>query len=424
MQRVLSGLNPPDGHDFVSVYIDDILIHSKSLEDHLHHLQLVLERILQANLKLKPSKCRLVEYLGHIITPEVLKTSTKLIEAVKEFPTPRSVREVRQYSGLSSYYRRFIPSFAAIARPLHLLTRKGAEFNWCVQCEQAFQTLKRKLTEAPVLAYPQSEKPFIIETDANGGGLGAVLSQMQADSTVHPIAYASRSFNRAECNYTITELETLAVVWALSHFRSYIYGHDVTVYTDHSAVRAVLETSGKHARWWTKVYESGVKTINIVYRSGKNNANADAVSCAPVGPATSEVDDELQVATIQSMEIAELLTSTPLPPPNSNFVEEQRQDASIQEIILFLERNELPQDEQRARKVALQGPLFTIIDSVLYFVDPKRNGTPQVVLPKHLQQKVMEETYGGTFGGHFCGSRLYATLSRHWWWENMYYSVI
>ena len=143
-----------------------------------------------------------------------------------------------------------------------------------------------------------------------------------------------------------------------------------------------------------------------------------------MGPASSEVDDELQVAAIQSKEITELLMSRPLPPPNNNFVEEQRQDASIQEIVSFLERNELPQDEQRAQKVALQGPLFTIVDSVLYFVDPKKNGTPQVVLPKHLQQKVMEETHGGTFGGHFCGSRLYATLGRHWWWENMYSSVI
>eukprot|EP00731_Ephydatia_muelleri_P031156 Em0022g670a len=232
MQKVLMGLNPPSGHDFVSVYIDDILIYSKSLEDHLHHLQLVLKRILQANLNLKPSKCRLIRNeVENMRGPTVL--------------------------GLSSYYRRFIPSFAAIARPLHLLTRKGAEFNWCVQCKQAFQTLKRKLTESPVLAYPQ-EKPFIVETDASGGGLG------------------------------------------------------------------------------------------------KNNANADALSRAPVGPATSEVDDELQVAAIQSKEITELLMSRPLPPTNNNFVQEQRQDASIQEIVSFLERNELPQGEQRAQKRLFQ----------------------------------------------------------------------
>ena len=115
---------------------------------------------------------------------------------------------------------------------------------------------------------------------------------------------------------------------------------------------------------------------------------------------TSEVDDELQVAAIQS----ELLISGPLPPPSNNFVEEQRQDASIQEIVSFLEHNELPRDEQRARKVTLRGSLFTVIDSVLYFIDPKKNGTPQALLPKHLQQKVMEETHGGTFGGHFYGS--------------------
>lgn len=111
-------------------------------------------------------------------------------------------------------------------------------------------------------------------------------------------------------------------------------------------------------------------------------------------------------------------------PPNGNFAEEQKQDASIQEILAFLERNELPQGEKRARKVALHGPLFTIIDSVLYYIDLKKNGARRAVLPKHLQQKVMEETHRGAFGDHFCGSRLYAMLGRHWWWENMYSSVI
>ena len=431
MQRVLMGVNPPQGPDFVSVYIDDILIFSESIEDHLQHLQLVLERLVEAKLKLKPSKCRFirnqVEYLGHVITPEGLKTSPKLLEAVKKFPVPRNLREVRQYLGLCSYYRRFISQFAAVARPLHLLTRKGADFRWCTECEQAFETLKRRLTEAPVLAYPQARKPFILETDASGGGLGAVLSQAQADTRVHPIGYASRSLSKAESNYTITELETLAVVWALSHFRSYIYGNDVTVYTDHSAVRAVLETpnpSGKHARWWSKVYESGVKTIKIVYKSGKSNTNADALSRAPVGLAQHTVDDEIQVAAIQSRDIVDVLESEPWYSSDSDFAREQKQDAGIQEIVAFLEHNKLPMDDHKARKLALQSSLFSMVDGILYFVDSKKGSNRRVVLPKHLQQKVMEEAHGGTFGGHFCGPRLYAMLARHWWWENMYSSVL
>jgi len=122
-----------------------------------------------------------------------------------------------------------------------------------------------------------------LETDASVRGLGAVLSQIQADKHVHPVAYASRALSPQEKKYAITELETLAVVWAVQHFHAYLYGHEVTVHTDHSAVKAVLETpspSGKHARWWTKVFGSGVKKLDIVYRAGKENGNADALSRA------------------------------------------------------------------------------------------------------------------------------------------------
>ena len=229
MQQVLAGLNPAEGPEFVSVYIDNILIFSANLEDHIGYLKLVLERITQVNLKLKPSKCHFirkeVEYLGHVITPEGLRTNQKLVQAVQEFPTPKDLSRVRQYLGMCSYY------IATIAKPLHILTRKGAEFEWTAQCEDAFQTLKTKLLCAPVLAYPDMTKPFVLETDASGSGVGAVLSQPQDDGTFHPVAYASRSLTRPESNYGITELETLAVVWALTHFRGYLYGNSVTVYS-------------------------------------------------------------------------------------------------------------------------------------------------------------------------------------------------
>lgn len=216
MQQVLAGLNPAEGTGFVSVYIDAILVFSANLEDHNGHLKLVLERIVQANLKLKPSKCHFirkeVEYIGHVITPEGLQTNQMLVQAVKEFPTTKDLSKVCQYLGMCSYYRRFIlHHFATVAKPLHLLTRKGAEFVWSAECNNAFETLKMKLLCAPVLAYPDITKPFILETDAYGSGVGAVLSQSQDDGALHPVAYASRSLTRAESNYGITELETLAV---------------------------------------------------------------------------------------------------------------------------------------------------------------------------------------------------------------------
>ncbi len=317
MQQVLRGLNPDDGVPFVSVYLDDILVFSRTFDDHVRHLQLVIERLQSAGLKLKPSKCHFicqtVEYLGHLITPEGIKPNPQRVSAVKEFPRPKSVHEVRQFLGLTSYYRRFVKSFARTAQPLHALTRKGALFEWSENCETAFCFLKQLLLSAPILCYPNFEKPFRLETDASIKGLGTVLSQEQLDGKYHPVAYASRALSPQERNYSITELETLAVVWSVSHFKAYLYGHEVTVYSDHSAVKAVLETpnpSGKHARWWMKVFGSGIKTINIVYRAGKENANADALSRNPTGPTPPVAEfEQVQVASVQATIPHAIITS-------------------------------------------------------------------------------------------------------------------
>ena len=191
-----------------------------------------------------------------------------------------------------------MPSFAKLAHPLHALTRKGAVFDWDSNCQKAFDNFKQKLTEAPVLAYPQFDRNFVLETDASGIGLGAVLSQVQEDGRPPPIAFASRALSPCKKNYGITELETLAVVWSVSHFRSYLYGQEVMVYTNHSAVGAVLQkpgAGGKHARWWLKVHGSGVKNVSIRYRPGRENSSADALSCSPVGSVPPENTDDMPV---------------------------------------------------------------------------------------------------------------------------------
>ena len=283
------GLNPEDGTDFVSVYSDDIVIFSEMLEDHLRHISLVLERILKFQLKLKPAKCKFIrrelEYLWHLVTPDGLKTNPRIVDSIRQFARPMNVSELRRFIGLASYYRRFIHQFSCIAEPLRALTCKDTPFSWSDSCEDAMTKLKEKLTSAPVLAYPLFDRPFILETDASIGGIGAVLSQTQDDKKVHPIAYASRSLTPAE---SIAELETLTVVWAVSRFHSYLYGQSVTIFTDHAAVGAILNTPnpfGKHARWWTKVYGTGVGAVQLVYRSGKLNVNADALSRALYGEA-------------------------------------------------------------------------------------------------------------------------------------------
>ena len=188
--------------------------------------------------------------MGHVLTPTGLKTNSKLVESVTNYPTPQNVKEVKQFLGLSSYYCRFIKNFANIAQPLHALTRSGVDFHWTEHCQEAFDSLKQHLKTAPVLRYPSVNFPFTLETDASIKGIGAILSQAQDDGLVHPVAYASWSLTTAERNYSITELETLAVVWAITHFHPYVYNNAVTVYIDHSAVLAILNTpspSGKHA---------------------------------------------------------------------------------------------------------------------------------------------------------------------------------
>ena len=163
-----------------------------------------------------------------MITPGGLRTNERIVNAVKEFPCPQDVTELKRFLGLSSYYRRFVHGYACIAQPLHALTQKDIPFNWSSECEAAFIDLKNRLSTAPILAYPSFDRPYTLETDASGKGIGAMLSQKQnEDGNLHPVAFASRSLNAAERNYSISELETLAVVWAISHFHAYLYGHNL-----------------------------------------------------------------------------------------------------------------------------------------------------------------------------------------------------
>ena len=434
MERVLRGLNPEEGPDFVDAYIDDVLIFSQTLDEHLHHLSLVLNAVKNAGLKLKLPKCKFfqkeVKFLGHFITAEGLKPNPAHTAAVTDFPIPQNIKGIRQFVGLASYYRRFIQNFTKIAHPLHALTRKGAPFHWTKECQEAFTSLKHKLSSAPVLVYPDFCKDFVLETDASIRGLGAVLSQKQSDGKLHPIAFASRALSPPEKNYAVTELETLAVVWACSHFHAYLYGHNVTVYTDHSAVKAILETpspSGKHARWWSKVYGSGVKSVHIIYRAGRDNANADALSRNPQLPPPTEdmADTNVQVAVVTTssmhdLDVTTLLGMEPGQPVPSELALEQRKDPALAQIIAFIENEELPAEEKRAKVVVAQASVLTLVDNILYYVDSKQGDKRRIVVPEQLRKQIMEENHSGPMAGHFSGNRLYNVLVRHWWWQGMY----
>lgn len=224
MNLILSGLQ----WNCCLVYLDDIIVHGNNFQEHLYNLDLVFSRIQKARLKIKPTKCAFfkekVKYLGHIVSKEGVAADPEKTVKVKTWPVPSSVKEVQQFLGLANYYRRFIRDFASIAKPLHKLTEKNSSFSWTKECQQSFETLREKLSSPPVLCYPNFEESFILDTDASNDGIGAVLSQCDAEGKEHVVAYASRLLSKAERNYCVTRRELLAVVTFLSYFRPYLLG--------------------------------------------------------------------------------------------------------------------------------------------------------------------------------------------------------
>jgi hypothetical protein len=217
-------------------------------------------------------------FLGHIISRDGIKVDPTKVDAMKYLPAPHNVSEVRSLLGMFSYYRRFIDNFASIAEPLHKLLKKNNKFEWNETTEEAFQTLKDKLTSAPILIRPNYNKEFIIVTDASNVGLGAVLEQIDEDKERRPVSYWSRSLQPRERNYTVTERECLAVVEAIKHFRHYVYGTHFTVYTDHNALKwlqSAKDLTGRLQRWSLRLQEHD---FTIEYRKGKDNCNADGLS--------------------------------------------------------------------------------------------------------------------------------------------------
>ncbi|GJZ67974.1 putative reverse transcriptase domain-containing protein [Tanacetum coccineum] len=220
---------------FVIVFINDILIYSRNKEEYANHLRIILELLRKEKLYAKFSKCdfwiRIVQFLGYLIDSQGLHVNPTKIEAVKNWTSPTTPTEVRQFLGLAGYYRRFIKGFLKIAKPLTKLTQKIKNYIWGEEQESTFQLLKQKLCEAPILALPYGNDDFVVYCDASLQGLGAVLMQKEK-----AIAYASRQLKLHEENYTTHDLELGAVVFALKIWRHYLYCTKCTVFTDHKSL--------------------------------------------------------------------------------------------------------------------------------------------------------------------------------------------
>ena len=261
---------------FILVFFDDILVYSKTMADHLQHLRLVFELLCTHQLVAKESKCvfgtRQMEYLGHVITKEGVATDPHKVTAILQWPIPTTIKQLRSFLGLTGYYRKFVQGYGTICRPLTQLLQKDS-FKWTNTATLAFKQLQAAMSQPPVLALPNFDKTFVVETDASGVGIGGVLMQEG-----HPIAFVSKALGPRQLALSTYERELLAIVFAVTKWKHYLWGRRFLIRTDHSSLKFLLDQKTTHVSqqvWLTKLLGFDYE---IEYRRGKDNLAADALS--------------------------------------------------------------------------------------------------------------------------------------------------
>lgn len=395
-------------------YLDDIIIFSSNFEEHLERLSQVLSCLSAANLQLNTKKCtfaaKTIKILGHVISKHGIRPDPDKIKAVSDFPRPQRQKELRSFLGLSSYFRRFIRGFATIAAPLNNLLKNNSTFTWSPECESAFTSLKAALTSDPVLRHFNNNSATVLHTDASGYGLGAILLQPDDSCVEHVIAYASRSLSKPEQNYTITEKECLAVVWAIAKFRPYLYGRHFSVVTDHHALcwlASLKNLSGRLGRWALRLQEYD---YTIVYKSGRKHQDADALSRCPL-PQPSTITTILNIETSPSP--TELFDGI-------GIATQQRQDPQLRNIIAQMEGTS-PTTNARSRRQLLH---YQLQNDILY----RRNYSPHghrwlLVIPRTLHALVLESLHDDPTAGHLGLFKTYCRVRERYFWPGMYTAV-
>ena len=404
---------------FVFTYLDDILIASKSTEEHFEHVSAVLTKLTEVGLRLRPEKCSFarteIEYLGHTITPSGVKPNNEKVKAVQEYPQPKSAQEIKAFLGLVNFYRNHIQNLGVLIKPLTELTRidkatgKTVVFKWSEECQKAFQEIKNRLSTAPVLQPPDIAKPFYLWVDASSAGFGAVLEQETEDGKTAPIAFASRSTSLAEQKFAATELEVAGLVFALEHFEVYVLGNQVTVYTDHQAlVKSYLpylksQTKGILARWYLRLARF-LPTVKLEYKPGRANVVADALSRAPVG--------EPEVHTVMVHDEQDTLIA--------RIQEQQGSDVEVKQLLDYVDKRILPNDAIAAKRVVSQGHRgYYVVDGILYHEDATMPSRRRLVVPVQLREQVLTENHDAVYAGHFAAKKMYQKVSQYYFWPGM-----
>ena len=414
MACCLEGLN----WEIALCFLDDIIVFSRTFDEHLSRLRQVFDRLNLFKVKLKPKKCQFmkseVAYLGHRVSAEGISADPKKIEAIKEWKRPTTATQVRSFLGLAQYYRRFVKNFSSVASPLYDCIRHGErKISWESDQESAFQEIKNRLSSPPVMAHPNFDLPFVVDTDASCVGIGCVLSQI-VDGKERVIAYASHKFNKAERKWHTTDREFFALVMACRLFKSYLYGRRFTMRTDHQALlglqRKAKEFTGKMARWWT---ELSLYDYSLQYRPGVSHGNADGLSRQP------HFDDEDDIDVPGE---ANALRNTPAEP--IDIVSLQRGDpvlSFIRNHVLAFPGQPLAtppskDDDDTIKHFKRNYKSYSIKDNIL-----KMSGLS--VMPRAGLPSLFYILHDSPISGHLGKSRTFKSLKERFWWPGQWKDI-
>ena len=436
MDRVLAGLS----WEICLCYLDDVIVFAGSFIQHLDRLREVLIRLKNAGLKLSTAKCFLfrlfVKFLGHIVSKDGVACDPDKVSAIKKWPVPANVSELRSFLGLCSYYRRFCPSFATLAAPLYRLTEARTDYTWDQQCTTAFEGLKSHLCSPPILAYPLDDGEFLLDTDASLVGLGAVLSQIQNEEE-RVIAYYSRSLTKPERNYCVTRLELLAVVNAVKHFHHYLYGRKFVVRTDHASLKWLMnfkEPEGQLARFLEVL--SMYYPFEVEHRQGTYHGNADGLSRRPCRDCDYcdrvEQKDDLKpdvapkMVCVVDTEIQENY-SLVTPWSAGQLKAWQEEDMLLRRVRQWVSTRVKPDwadMRTEGRFLRIYYSLFDslkMMDEVLYIqmeTGPSK-GKARLVVPEAVRKQIFQHLHLHRLGGHLGETKVVAKAMLRFWWPGM-----
>lgn len=407
-QSVVNNIFRPYLGKFVVVYLDDICVFSKNEEEHMKHLELVLDKLEEYKLTAAWHKCHFFQkqllFLGHIVSAEGVKADSAKVKAVADFPKPTDQHQLRSFLGMCNYFRKFIQRYAPMVSPLTQLLRKDSVYEWGQKQEEAFQAVKQALISAPVLIIPdwRSDQPFEITCDASYQGLSGVLTQ-----NGHPVAYESRKLNSAEGRYPPTELEMLAVVHCIKTWRCYIEGKEVHVYTDHKPNTTFVSNpmlTRRQARWTEELQSYN---LQFHYKPGAQNVVADALSRYPVGPPAPE-DDVFQKQAGTERTLLGVITA-------STVTKRAKQLATADTFLDKVKRG-YTQDSWFMDPANVKP--FTTASGVYTFKHA-------VVLPDYadLRQQVLAECHDAPYSAHPGRDKTLRLVQEIFWWPNMHKDV-